>query len=638
VVIAVAAMALLFLACLGAGAATLRLLGVLDDLPRGERLPWSFALGIGVVGWVAFFPAAAGFIAPPELAILGLAGAAGLYFLFRAGFMPEAMPALDRNGWLLCAAIAMALVFDLLEGVSPPSDADSLAYHFALPKQFLAAGGLEFVPRAVDGAAPLLLHMTYLIALGLGGETALTLWAMVSGWMPGLLVFAVSRRFLDLNWSLAVALIFLTTPAVLYGGGAGQMETRLALFALSGAFAVGAAMRGGGMRHVVLAGLLAGFYAGAKFTGFFFIAACGLTLLLGRRRVARGTVFGLVALAAGGQWYGWNWFHTGDPMFPMLFSALGMADSEIWNAVQDSYFRATYFGTEAPVSRSPLNLLTYPFWATLSGDAAFESRRTGLGPYGLLILPFALAGVWTLRRRLRASQLAVPALVVLLFYAIWFFTGSSQRVRHLLPVYPVVLICLTVAARRWVGDTRFRKPAAAALVLVSLTQLAGHAVFAKNYARYVFSGETRDAFLRRTVSKYPAMAWINRNLDRNDKVLTTERQLIYLAEIPVYYSHTDQEALIENHPGATDPVKLFNQLKKLGITHVLASDTATDGAVGIDPRAGYRAMLNRLAQARCMEPVKILYMNAVSSRTLPSLGRSSVRMTIYALRSGACRL
>ena len=204
-VMATAATALLFLACVGAGAGALRLLGVLDGLRIGERLPWSFALGIGLLGWITFFLAIFGLIAPLHLAILCVACAGGLFFLFRAGFLPKDMPKLDRSGWVLCAAVAVALVFDLLEGISPPADADSLAYHFALPKQFLAAGRLEFVPRAADGAAPMLLHMTYLIALGMGGETTLTLWAMISGWMPALLVFTLSRRYLNLNWSLSAA-------------------------------------------------------------------------------------------------------------------------------------------------------------------------------------------------------------------------------------------------------------------------------------------------------------------------------------------------------------------------------------------------------------------------------------------------
>jgi hypothetical protein len=637
VVTASAATVLLFLACIGVGAATLRLFGVLDGLRRIERLPWSFALGIGLLGWVTFFPAVFEFIAPLHLIILCLVCTGGLYFLFRAGFAPKDTPVLDRNSWLLCAAIVLALAFDLLEGVSPPADADSLAYHFALPKQFLAAGKLEFVPRAADGAAPMLLHMTYMLALGMGGESALTLWAMVSGWMPALLVFALSRRYLDFNWSLTVALIFLTTPAVLYGGGSGQMETRLTLFALCAAFALADALRGGGIQYVILAGMFAGFFGGAKYTGLIFIAACGLTILMGRRRVSHGAVFGVVALVAGVQWYGWNWIHTGDPLFPLLFSHLGVTDGAFWNAAQNSYFRASYFGTEAPISRSPLNLLTYPFWATLSGKIAFESSRTGFGPYGLLILPFAAAGVWKMRRRLLTSELVVPTLIIALFYGVWFYTGSSQRVRHLLPIYPVLLICLTVAAQRWISNTERRKPAGLVVVLVVLIQFSGHALFARSYVQHVFSSETRDDFLRRNVAKYGAVSWINQNLTRNDKVLITERQLIYLVDVPVYYSHKAMEALIENYPAASDPAKFYKQLRRLKISHILAPHGITENREKA-PKTGYQALRNMLISARCMESVKALYMDVGSSRTLPALGRYTTQMKIFALRPELCRL
>src|SRR3546814_20281685 len=83
---------------------------------------------------------------------------------------------------------------DLLEALSPPADADTSAYHFALPKYFVQLGGLEFVPRAVDGAIPMLIHMPYVPVLALGGELALTLWAGISGWAGILLVRSDARR------------------------------------------------------------------------------------------------------------------------------------------------------------------------------------------------------------------------------------------------------------------------------------------------------------------------------------------------------------------------------------------------------------------------------------------------------------
>jgi len=634
---------LVWLACVGAGAAMLRALGILDQLPRGERVAWSFALGIGVTGWITFFPAMLGLIAPAWLAALGVMLACGSAFLIRSNQCRTLPANIDPTGWILCAGIAVALAFDLLEGISPPADADSLAYHFALPKQFLADGKPIFVPRAADGAAPLLLHMTYLVALGLGGETGLTLWTMLSGWMAAWLVFILCRRFLDLNWSLAVALIFLTTPAVLYGAGAGQMETRLVLFAVGAAFAASRSMRDGGLRWVVLAGLLAGFFAGSKFMGLVFLASCGLPILFHRRWLARGAAFGVVALIAGGQWYGWNWVHSGDPLFPMLFTHLGLPDSDIWNARQAAFFEATYFGTEAPTPRTMVGLISYPFLATLRGAAIFESGRTGFGPYGLLILPFAVAALWNFRKRIAAHPLAIPVIIAFLFYIIWFISGSSQRVRHLLPIYPIALIGLTVAGQRWwAGRRAIGSAAAFAAALTIAIQLAGSGIFGASYLRHVVSDETREQFLLRSVRQYQPVPWINQNLDRKShKVLLLSRHLVYLMEVPVFYAHVQMQAVIEMRPDSDNPILFLNQMKKQGITHLFITNVpvpAKPSTGPVDPTAGFVRLVDMLERARCTSEIKRFKMRIGASRTLSTLGTLQTRMRLLALTPTVCRL
>ncbi len=121
---------LLVAACLGAGAAVLACVRVLGDFDRGEAVAWSFAAGFGVIGWLVFFAAALGHTAWAELLALCLAAAAGMILLRRAAPGPRPGVRLREAGWIgrtLLCAIAVALVFDVLEGVSPPADADSLA-------------------------------------------------------------------------------------------------------------------------------------------------------------------------------------------------------------------------------------------------------------------------------------------------------------------------------------------------------------------------------------------------------------------------------------------------------------------------------------------------------------------------------
>ena len=627
---------LIAIACIGAGAVLLAVLGTLSELQPRERIPWSFAVGLGAMGWMLFFLGVAGWYSYSMLTALCFVAAVGCFALVRTDWSSLEAGRIDMYGLILCAGIFVALVFDLFEGISPPADADSLAYHFALPKQFVAAGRLEFVPRAADGAAPMLIHMSYLLALALGGEPGLTLWAMVSGWLACLLLFVLARRHLDLNWSLAVALVFLTTPAVVYGGGSGQVETRLVLFVLVAAFAAAEAVRTGNMRYVALAGLAARFFAGAKYTGLLFAAACCLPLLIGHRWFARGAVFSLAALIAGGQWYAWNWYHTGDPIFPLLFAPLGFPDSEIWNLAQDAYFRSAYLDVESPVPLGPLGLLAYPFQASLGLVYAFESSRTGMGPFGLLILPFALGGGWRFRGRLRASGLMVPAVIAIAFYVAWYFSGSSQRVRHLLPVYPLLLIGLSVATQRWVAGRGYLGPAAAVMIMTIPLQLAGHGIFALNYLRAVWSGESRNAFLRRTVMNSEPAIWINAHLSQRDKVLLTERQLVYLMKIPVYYAHRQMDALVEIRPDSTNPSKFIDQLRKQNVSHILVTDYPGALPAGA-ARSGFEGLTSALEQANCAQLVRDFDLTVRSSRTLPDLAVSTTKMKLLAIKPSTCQ-
>src|SRR5471030_2958642 len=285
---------LLALACLGAGRAALRALGLTDELGSCAA-PIGFAIGVGLLGWVVFFLALAGWLQPWQLALALVPGLAGLA-LKRTAPPTPAVP-LDQ---LVVAGLALVAVIgflNLVQALAPPADADTLAYHFALPKEILRAGHLVFVPRAGDGAIPLLLHMTYLVALGIGGELALTLWVMLLGWEAAWLFYALARLWLDRRWSLGLVVLFMTTPAVVFGGGSGQLELKLTLFALTAGFAIMRAIRSGDWRYACLAGLAAGDYIAAKYLGLVFAAACGSILVLQRRWLLHSAVFAAAALA-----------------------------------------------------------------------------------------------------------------------------------------------------------------------------------------------------------------------------------------------------------------------------------------------------------------------------------------------------
>jgi len=634
--------ALMAAASLGAGAALLAGLRALDRIAAIEAPFWCFGLGTGIIGWLTFFVGISGLLAPVPFAIMLVGCSFGVLFLFRVHPPRIGAARLNTLSWLhwaLGAMIVLIAISDLVEALAPAADGDTLAYHFAQPIRFLSAHRIIFVPRAVDATSPMLVNMTYLPLFALGGERAVNLWLFVSGWAAIVFVAVFVHRFLSGVWALALLAILATVPAVVYSAGTGQVEIRLALFVTIACLAAVAARSRRDIAFVVIAGMAAGFYAGGKYTGLLFVAAVGLAMLYGKGGIRRASIYSATAVIAGFQWYFWNWLHTGDPFFPMLFDFVGVKDSTIWNAAQQLYFRQEFFGSELAVPRNLFWFFAYPFKATLDALPAFESARTGLGPYLLLVFPLVVAFLWRHGRAAVGHALFPVAVIVIVFYALWFFTGSSQRIRHLLPLLPISFAIATMAAVRASHGGGSFPPLIAALAATIVIQLGGTAVSSVKYFTYALSDQSRNEFLLRNVSQYGPVPWINAHLGPPDKVAHNVRSLNYLLSVPNFLALPSLQAQLNVRPDSKDPRSFWQQLRTLKITHIFVLGTITDD----DPRviaqqftdgikSAFWELSQNLFKVGCLEIVKTFKVEVISSRTLPSMKLSQAADTAQLLR------
>ncbi len=623
-----ATLLLLPAACLGYGGFLLRLLGLSRQIAPRECLVWSGAIGYGALGVLMFPLALAGFLQPPVLWGVLAFGLPGL-FLLKAG--PWSWN-LGRADSALLALLCLVVLILLVVGSAPPTDADSLAYHYARPRQIIADGRLIFLPLAVEGAIPLLVHLTYVPALALGGESAMTLWAVISAVFPILAVAQVAGRWLEPRMTLLLALLLLTTPAMLYGIGSGQVETRVVPFVFFAGLCLHQARASRDLRWALLAGLLAGCFAASKYFGLFFVAGCGLLCLAQSRWFAAGLLFGFGSIVTGGPIYFWHWWVSGDPVFPALFQVLGLPDSSYWTQEQARYFASGYFGAERPAPVTLGWFLLYPFKATLDGLPGWESLRTGFGPAGLLLLPFALLALPSRILTLARHPLTWMLLAAVLFYAFWFFLGASQRIRHLVPIYPCVLLTLFVASQR---AKRFQKPVIAACALTLILQLGGLFLYARPALAYQVQGESRQDYVQRFVPNYAPVPWLNGQLQPQDKLLFFERQLTYYLDVPHFYASGSYQVQLPLRFKEADAHALrWEQTMKLGITHMLLIP-------GLDED---RAVLpqNRMAwafeHADCARRIAVLPVTFFQSRTLAGLGKSQGFADILEMTPKTCDL
>jgi hypothetical protein len=625
----IATLSLIFVVCgtLGYGAATLGALKILNELPPFERPLWSFAIGIGILGWIVTLLGFVGCLNQFAFLVILIIPLPALWLLRINSRTPE----INHWGVLLLLVLAFILALDVIEAFAPPSDADTLAYHLALPKQFLAAGSVVLVPRALDGIAPLLIQMTYTPIMALGGEFGVTLWTMLSNWFVAALLLTFALRFVNFNWALALTLVYLTIPAVIYGGGSGQVEVRNALFALTGAMAVGMALKTGLIRYAITAGLLAGFFAGAKLLGVLFVAVAGMTIILQRKWLSHGLAYGFAALVAGSAWYIWIWAHTGDPLFPMLFNFLEIPDGPYWSKELDVYFKEKIFPKENLIDRNLWNFFTYPFVATLDPPWVWEAKRTGFGPFGLLILPFAVAGFWRHRSKINSTLLFGVALITGLYFLIWFFMTPIERIRLLLPLLPGLLLCMTVAAVKCAKYSNWETRALGAAFALSITvQSAGAALFTTKAAQYSFSNESREEYLQRTVSRSGPVFWLNKNLSSSDKVLHLYRQYNYLLEVPYFFANSSAQRVVELFPSNNDTSTFLDQVRNEGINFLLLPS---------NPSEILRHFLKVLTKNNCLKSVHSFSdVIIIGSRTLETDLRNKEVIELYRLVDKNCRI
>ncbi|MEK7245781.1 MAG: hypothetical protein AAB223_07165, partial [Pseudomonadota bacterium] len=278
-------------------------------------------------------------------------------------------------------------------------------------------------------------------------------------------------------------------------------------------------------------------------------------------------------------------------------------------------------------------LFAYPFAASTGlGFRIWDAGRTGFGPFGLLVLPFVLAGLWRFRARIGTSPLVSVMGGALAFYVLWILVGPSQRIRHFMPLLPAFLLCATIVAERYAA-ARHGPFLASAVALALAVHMAANLLFALPYLRFHVSGESRDSFLARHLTGYAVVPWLNANLSSGDRVLLAERQLHYYIEPQFYSAAPAKQALIDLRDASRDVRRQWMQMRGQGITHLLL----VPGLGEPSPGSALWRLGRALVEAGCAEIAGTMHVRQFPSRTLPTWNLTSVPADVLKLLPDRCQ-
>ena len=527
------------------------------------------AVGLVLSAWIGFLLLLFGLTGTVYFAtpiVVGLVAC----FRYRRDLFGNITGALRKNS-LISVGFALLLGIDLLSATIPVLDADTNAYHFTLPLQFLSRGELFLVPRALDGATPLLFQTVYAYGLALGGETGALALAKLISWLSVLLVYGIVRDAADRGVAALAAIALLTMPAMIYGMGGGQIEPRLALLVLAGTTVLCWLWQAPAPGYAAIGGIVFGGVAAAKLTGLLLGPAVLLFLLIATRNWKNIATFVAAACVAGGQWYIWLWFQTGSPVFPMF------ADSPFWSAANQAAFAERIISHERVLPTDLVGLFSYPFHAFFATAPGFESGRTGIGPVLPALVPLAIIGgwqVWVRRHGVVLTSETARLLVLLLgiatiTYGFWWFLGVSQRFRHVLPIVCLLIPAAVLLARSVIKTGILRRAFLTLFVAAAAVQIGGWAFYHTKTLRYAVSDQTRNSFLASHLLDHEAIVWIRGNLPKDALLILLERRNNFHLSIPFYRISSDLERLVSVSDTDRDPARFIREIRSLGGTHIL---------------------------------------------------------------------
>jgi len=515
------------------------------------------------------------------LAGLALAAAA----LARDRPSPRALPRVAGSAALALIITTQALA--LIAALAPPTAKDTVLYHFALPKAYLAAGGGTEVPYNIAGYYPLgvELHAVWAMLLGapMGariGEAAAGATLFLFAPLLAMVVYGWAReRGVDRAGAGAAALMVTWVPTAYDVAASAYVDLALTAYTAMAVRAFGRWWTTLAARHLVWITVGIGSALSIKLSAAFVILPLTLLALLRSLKAASGpsspgpstaVVAGsfVVALGAGialaAPWYARNWMRTGSPLFP-FYLGIWPAQAPGWDLERSQLYETLFslYGN----TRTGLDYLLTPLRLAVAAQPDQPPFYDGvLGIAVAFALPLLAWALWT--RRLDAT-LRLAVLVSACLFVFWLF--SSQQLRYLLPALPGLAVAIA-AAGATVGGARGRALRALMLAAAVLGVPVTLAWFlALDPSRVVLGGEGRAEFLRRRLDYYPYYEVVNRELPSTAKVwLINMRRDSYHLDRPYFSDFIFEDYTLTRYVrAATGVEEIRDRVRADGITHLL---------------------------------------------------------------------
>jgi hypothetical protein len=413
-------------------------------------------VGLGVTGTLLALFTAVGAGVPMSLGFIGTLYGIGQKVLVRSGAAKR--PAVrytkpERLEWLAVGVLALCVLLNLLVLLAPSTaaDWDSIAYHLAVPKLYLAQHNLAHIATIHHSNFPEVVEMLFLPGLAIKSQAAAKATLLAFTLFGYFAIFGFTRDAYGKPAAWWATVAFATVPTVLWEGATAYIDVAHGLFIGVGILLVlQSAVKN---QHLwIPAGLLLGFGCASKYNGLQAVILIVLILvfLMWRKVTTQGwkpalIVVLLPALVAG-PWYVRNIIASHNPVYPFLYEQFG---GQGWDERRASIYRdqQLLFGVGVNKDHKDWSQLGHAIFGLTYQPGRYvdpdevDGGGSPLGAIGVSV--FAGLLFWALVKRPGAFEGAVLAYAGLSFI-LWF--ALSQQSRYIITLAVPASVLLGAAA------------------------------------------------------------------------------------------------------------------------------------------------------------------------------------------------
>jgi hypothetical protein len=560
----------------------------------------------------------------------------GLYFLKDVKLSKIELK-LSKFEWLLLIIIIWLSLFNLFDVFAPPTITDSLTYHFKIPLRYIEENSFFYNPFFYYNA-PHLLEAFSIIGFVIDDYVLVHLqfysFNFLLLWMFLKLSIYYFNRF---NIGLFAFSIWFIMPMATDLKSAGYVEIALSVVTILSIWMLFEVLKEKEINtnYFKLSGVFLGAVLSIKYYGLFtaFITFFVVVFYLFKNKYSLKMslkylfTYTFFVMLTGSFFYILNYIHTGNPLYPALYSIFGGID---YSVELNHLMKENIILHKRPAGEDIWGFLTSLWHMTMNGDK-FLAGRNGPGPI-LLLLPLFLLPFKSISKEQKKLILFFTIYMVS-FWCLWYIF-AIQRTRHLLP-YFLILIFLISYKIYDLKDADFYKNKLLKYTIVSFWIIffsfgfVVNLIFTKQFIPVVMGKIDQETYLDRKLPYYKGVQWINKHLPKDAEIFNyIGYREFYLNRKSFYPSPYFQGWY--DFTKIKDVDTFYRKLKKDGFTYIIIKGKYLKyKPIGDNFKDNYFLLLNQLVSKYC---IKIKSIKSKSQKTRTSRKLIENETIIYKIK------